>query len=69
MTAFLFLTLVMTAASAQQKPTAGYAPVNGNKMYYEIHGPPAPTLGDKPGVGKSGARPALYGAPVVLLPL
>src|SRR5262249_25027712 len=44
----------MTIASAQQKPTAGYAPVNGLKMYYEIHGP------DKPGFGNSGE-------PVVLL--
>lgn len=63
------MTLTMTGASAQQKPTAGYAPVNGIKMYYEIHGPPAPTIGDKPGFGNSGARPAPYGEPVVLLPL
>ncbi len=40
--------------SAQQKPTTGYASVNGVKMYYEIHGP------DKPGFGNSGE-------PVVLL--
>lgn len=52
--------LVITNASAQQKPTTGYAPVNGINMYYEIHGPPAPTIGDKPGFGKSGD-------PVVLL--
>ena len=25
-------------ASAQQTPTTGYAPVNGLKMYYEVHG-------------------------------
>ena len=37
-TAFLLMTLVMTAESAQQKPTTGYAPVNGIKMYYEVHG-------------------------------
>ena len=30
-TAFLLMTLIMTAVSAQQKPTTGYAPVNGIK--------------------------------------
>ncbi|MBS1723376.1 MAG: alpha/beta hydrolase [Armatimonadetes bacterium] len=35
------LTLAMTAASAQQQPATGYAPVNGMKMYYEIHPGPA----------------------------
>ena len=35
----LFLaTLVPAIASAQGKPTTGYAPVNGLKMYYEVHG-------------------------------
>jgi len=53
-TAFLFMTLVMTPAWPQQKPTTGYAPVNGLKMYYEVHGP------DKPGFGNKGE-------PVVLL--
>lgn len=43
-TAFLFMTLMMTAASAQQKPTTGYAPVNGVKMYYEIHGNGEPVV-------------------------
>src|ERR1044072_7369023 len=34
----VFLTmLVAGAVSAQQKPITGYAPVNGLKMYYEIH--------------------------------
>lgn len=28
----------MTIASAQSKPRTGYAPVNGLKMYYEVHG-------------------------------
>jgi hypothetical protein len=37
-TAFLLMTLVMTAVSAQQKPTTGYAPVYGINMYYEVHG-------------------------------
>jgi pimeloyl-ACP methyl ester carboxylesterase len=37
--ALIFTVLLSTAVSAQaQKPTAGYAPVNGLKMYYEIHG-------------------------------
>lgn len=31
-------------ASAQQKPTAGYAPVNGLKIYYEIHGSGEPVV-------------------------
>jgi pimeloyl-ACP methyl ester carboxylesterase len=38
-TALIFTILLSTAVSAQaQKPTTGYAPVNGLKMYYEIHG-------------------------------
>src|SRR6202171_1683955 len=37
-TAFLLTMLVPAVVSAQQKPTTGYAPVNGLKMYYEIHG-------------------------------
>jgi pimeloyl-ACP methyl ester carboxylesterase len=36
--AFLVTMLVPAVASAQQTPTTGYAPVNGLKMYYEIHG-------------------------------
>ncbi|MEK7856105.1 MAG: alpha/beta fold hydrolase, partial [Acidobacteriota bacterium] len=31
-------------ASGQQKPTMGYAPVNGLKMYYEVHGSGEPVL-------------------------
>jgi hypothetical protein len=31
-------------ASAQQKPTTGYAPVNGLKMYYEVHGSGDPVV-------------------------
>jgi pimeloyl-ACP methyl ester carboxylesterase len=34
----------MTAVSAQQKPTTGYAPVNGINMYYEIHGSGEPVV-------------------------
>src|SRR3954454_18264435 len=37
----MFLSGVM---SAQQKPTTGYAPVNGLKMYYEIHGSGEPVV-------------------------
>src|SRR4029453_7488319 len=37
-TAFLLTSPVPAVVSAQQKPTTGYAPVNGLKMYYEIHG-------------------------------
>jgi len=37
--ALISTVLLSTAVSAQaQKPTTGYAPVNGLKMYYEIHG-------------------------------
>ena len=45
-TAF-FLSLLLTissVASAQQKTTTGYAPVNGLKMYYEIHGSGEPVV-------------------------
>src|SRR6516225_10372403 len=35
------LTMVL---SAQQTPTTGYAPVNGLKMYYEIHGSGDPVV-------------------------
>lgn len=38
------MTLVMTDASAQQKPTTGYAPVNGVNMYYEVHGGGEPVV-------------------------
>ena len=43
-TALLFMTLVMAVASAQQKPTTGYAPVNGINMYYEVHGEGEPVV-------------------------
>jgi len=37
--ALMFTQLLSTAVSAQaQKPVTGYAPVNGLRMYYEIHG-------------------------------
>ncbi len=44
--AFITTMLMFLAgvASAQQKPTTGYAPVNGLKMYYEIHGSGEPVV-------------------------
>ena len=36
--------LLSSVVSAQQKPTTGYAPVNGLKMYYEIHGSGEPVV-------------------------
>lgn len=44
MTAFLLMTLVTTAVSAQQRPTTGYAPVGGMNMYYEVHGAGEPVV-------------------------
>ena len=38
------LALGMSAAFAQDKPTTGYAPVNGLKMYYEVHGKGEPLV-------------------------
>jgi pimeloyl-ACP methyl ester carboxylesterase len=43
-TAFLLMTIVSTALSAQQGPTTGYAPVNGLNMYYEVHGSGEPVV-------------------------
>ena len=42
--AFLLTMLVLTNVSAQQKPTTGYAPVNGLKMYYEVQGSGEPVV-------------------------
>jgi pimeloyl-ACP methyl ester carboxylesterase len=36
--------LVPAVAAAQPKPTTGYAPVNGLKMYYEVHGSGEPVV-------------------------
>jgi pimeloyl-ACP methyl ester carboxylesterase len=41
---FLVAMLVPAVAAAQQTPTTGYAPVNGLKMYYEIHGSGEPVV-------------------------
>src|SRR6516225_3346702 len=43
-TAFLLMTLVPADLPAQQKPTTGYASVNGVKMYYEVHGSGEPVV-------------------------
>ena len=43
-TAFLLTMLVPAIVLAQQKPTTGYAPVNGLKMYYEVHGSGEPVV-------------------------
>lgn len=42
--AFFLATLVPAVASPQGKPTTGYAPVNGLKMYYEVHGSGDPVV-------------------------
>ncbi len=45
--ALLIMTLMLAVAPAapeQQKPTAGYAPVNGINMYYEVHGSGEPVV-------------------------
>ena len=36
--------LLAAAAAAQQTPTTGYAPVNGLKMYFEVHGGGEPVV-------------------------
>lgn len=43
-TALLLALLVPAGVSAQQEPIPGYAPVNGLKMYYEIHGDGEPVV-------------------------
>src|SRR5262249_24408709 len=43
-TAFLLTMLVPAVVSAQQKPTTGYAPGNGGKMYYQINGSGEPVV-------------------------
>ncbi len=40
----LLMMLFAGVVSGQQKPTNGYAPVNGLKMYYEIHGSGEPVV-------------------------
>ena len=41
----MLLTMLLSGVvSGQQKPSTGYAPVNGLKMYYEIHGSGEPLV-------------------------
>src|SRR5215467_3985758 len=40
----LIMTSLVSAAVAAQEPKTGYAPVNGLKMYYEIHGQGDPVV-------------------------
>jgi pimeloyl-ACP methyl ester carboxylesterase len=42
--ALLFVAVMFSAASWAQQPVTGYAPVNGLKMYYEIHGKGEPVV-------------------------
>ena len=42
--AILQTMFVSAVVSAQQTPTMGYAPVNGLKMYYEVHGSGEPVV-------------------------
>jgi pimeloyl-ACP methyl ester carboxylesterase len=42
--AFVTMAMAFTDLSAQQAPTTGYAPVNGLKMYYEVHGSGEPVV-------------------------
>jgi pimeloyl-ACP methyl ester carboxylesterase len=41
---FFLATLVPAIVSEQETPTVGYAPVNGLKMYYEVHGSGDPVV-------------------------
>ncbi len=43
-TTALFLMTLLPAAAWAQEPVTGYAPVNGVKMYYEIHGKGEPVV-------------------------
>lgn len=43
-TALLLMILVPALVTAQEEPTTGYAPVNGLKMYYEVHGSGEPVV-------------------------
>ncbi len=43
-TAFILIMFLGGVVLGQQKPTTGYAPVDGLKMYYEIHGSGEPVV-------------------------
>ena len=40
----LILTFLVSVAVSAQEPTTGYAPVDGLKMYYEVHGKGEPVV-------------------------
>src|SRR6516225_588264 len=42
--AFVLTMLLLGVVFGQQKPTTGYAPVGGLKMYYEVHGSGDPVV-------------------------
>jgi len=42
--AIVLATVLPGGVFGQQKPVTGYAPVNGLKMYYEIHGQGEPVV-------------------------
>ena len=44
MKALLMIILLAGVGAGQQKPVTGYAPVNGLKMYYEVHGSGEPVV-------------------------
>lgn len=43
-TTAILLTMIIPALTSAQQPTTGYAPVNGLKMYYEVHGSGDPVV-------------------------
>lgn len=43
-TTLLAMTMAIADLSAQQGPTTGYAPVNGLRMYHEVHGQGDPVV-------------------------
>ena len=43
-TAFILTTLLRASYRRPQEPTTGFAPVNGLKMYYEVHGSGDPVV-------------------------
>src|SRR5882672_1044424 len=44
LTPFVLVLLLAGVVAGQQKPATGYAPVNGLKMYYEVHGSGDPVV-------------------------
>jgi pimeloyl-ACP methyl ester carboxylesterase len=57
------IVLAMSATAGAQAPKSGYAPVNGLKLYYEIHGSGEPTVLLHGGLGSTG----MFGDNIVAL--